>query len=542
MTIRNIFLSIATIVTAGCQLKETSTDVDLLISEEGLKKHIRALASDEFLGRKPFTPGETKTISYLQEAFRETGATPGNGDSYLQEVPMVEITSHADSAMHVASPKGNFELRGYHDYVIWVPQPENVSLKNNELVFAGYGIVAPEYNWNDYAGLDVKGKIVLVFVNDPGFGTGDSTLFKGNTMTYYGRWTYKFEEAARQGASGCLIIHDDVPASYFFGVVQNSWNTAKLYLDNRDRQTQACAMEGWVSLPAAKKLFEAAQMNYAEKLGAAHKNGFRGEPMNLTLSTAISMKATYSKTYNVIAKVEGTSLPEEYVIYTAHWDHLGQGKADESGDSIYNGALDNASGVAGLLELAKAFASSRPKRTTVFLAVTAEEQGLWGSKWYTVSPVYPLEKTVANINMDGLNWFGRTRDIVVVGSGQSDLEDYLREEANKTGRYVSPEPSPEAGYYFRSDHFNFAKAGIPALYTDNGIDHVEQGEAYGRKQNQDYVTNNYHQPSDEYDTTRWNLEGAVEDLQLLYRVGTRVASQDQWPAWKDNSEFKGARD
>lgn len=536
------FCAVATLL-CQCQTKETSNIADGADSftTQALGAHIKALSADEFMGRKPFTRGETRTLEYLEEAFKNAGAEPGNGESYLQQVPMVEITTQPDSIMTVSGAKGKFTLKGFEEYVLWTQQPEGAILKDDELVFAGYGIVAPEYNWNDYAGLDVKGKIVLVFVNDPGFGTGDTTLFKGNTMTYYGRWTYKYEEAARQGAKGCLIVHDDVPASYVFAVVQNNWKAAKLYLDNRDKELYTCPVEGWVSLPTAKRLFEEAGMNYAEKLSDAHKPGFRGETMKLKISTSMKAKAIYNKSYNVIAKVAGTTRPDEYVVYTAHWDHLGIGKADNTGDTIYNGALDNASGTAGLVELAKAFASmkNKPQRTTVFLAVTAEEQGLWGSAWYASNPVYPAEKTVANINMDGLNWFGKTKDIVVVGSGQSDLEDYLKDEAEKAGRYLSAESSPQAGYYFRSDHFNFAKAGIPALYTDNGIDHIEKGKDYGKEQNREYVDKYYHRPSDEYDTSRWNLDGAVDDLRLLYQVGKRIASEEKWPQWKSNSEFRG---
>lgn len=536
-----VFISV---VACSCTSKRQATDAGHeAITMKNLEAHIKTLASDEFEGRKPFTAGEAKTIDYLQSQFERFGIEPGNGASFLQEVPMVSITTTAEPFMQVESPKGKFRLKGFDEYVAWTQRTENISLQRNELVFAGYGIVAPEYNWNDYAGLDVKDKVVLVFVNDPGFGTGDSTLFKGNTMTYYGRWTYKYEEAARQGAKGCLIVHDDVPASYAFGVVQNNWNTSKLYLDNRGKERYTCALEGWVSLPTAKKLFEAAGMSYIEKLSAAHKPGFKGEPMNTTLSTAIEVHADFNKSYNVIGKITGTARPDEYIIYTAHWDHLGIGKSDEKGDSIYNGSLDNASGTAGLLELANAFSQlpEKPERTVVFLSVTAEEQGLWGSAWYANNPVYPIKNTIANINMDGLNWFGETKDIVVVGSGQSDLEDYLSEEAGKVNRYISAEPSPEAGYYFRSDHFNFAKVGVPALYTNNGIDHAEKGKDYGMERKQEYVNKYYHRPSDEYDPSRWSLDGAVADLKLLFLVGKRVAFSQEQPQWKSGSEFKAKR-
>jgi Zn-dependent M28 family amino/carboxypeptidase len=448
--------------------------------------------------------------------------------------------------MTVSDGKKSFTLEGLKDYVLWTQraEAEEIKLENEELVFAGYGIVAPEYNWNDYAGIDVKDKVVLVLVNDPGFGLGDTTFFKGNTMTYYGRWTYKFEEAARQGAKGCIIIHDDVPAGYGFWVVQNSWNTSKLYLDPRGKNEYFCATVGWVSQPSAKKLFEAAGKDYAEALSRAHKLGFNAEAMNLTLSTSMTIKARYDKSNNVIAKITGTQQPEEYVIYSTHWDHLGIGKADEKGDTIYNGALDNASGTAGLLEIAKAFtlAKNKPARTLVFLWVTAEEQGLWGSAYYAQNPVYPKEKTVANINIDGINPYGKTKDIVAVGMGQSDLEDYLNDEAKRMGRYVAPEPNPVAGFYFRSDHFNFAKVGIPALYTNNGVDNVEKGIDYGKELEANYVSKYYHKPSDEYNTELWKLDGAVEDLKILFNIGKRLSMETTWPQWKPTSEFKAARD
>jgi Zn-dependent M28 family amino/carboxypeptidase len=516
-----------------------------IFTEAGIESHIKILSSDEFMGRKPFTEGEVKTIAYLQEEIKKLGIEPGNGSSYLQEVPMVEVTTEAFPTMTVQSAKNSFTLEGLKDYVIWTQQTdtEEIKLENEDLIFAGFGVVAPEYNWNDYAGLDVKGKIVLVIVNDPSFGLGDTTFFKGNTMTYYGRWTYKYEEAARQGAKGCIIIHDDVPAGYGFWVVQNSWNTPKLYLDPRGTNEYTCPAMGWISLPAAKKLFESAGMTYTDALARAHREGFSAEPMNLKVSTSMKVKTRFDKSNNVIAKIPGTQQPDEYIIYSAHWDHLGIGKPDEKGDSIYNGAFDNASGTAALLEMAKAFSRMKykPARTIVFLWVTAEEQGLWGSAYYAQNPVYPKEKTVANINIDGLNPYGKTKDIVLVGFGQSDLEDYVNDETNRVGRYVSPEPNPVAGIYFRSDHFNFAKIGIPALYLKTGVDNIEKGIEFGTQLQIDYTANKYHKPSDEY-TPDWNLEGAVDDLKIIFNIGKRISMEQTWPQWKATSEFKAVRD
>jgi Zn-dependent M28 family amino/carboxypeptidase len=515
-------------------------------TEAGFETHLKKLSSDELMGRMPFTEGETRTLAYLEDEIKKLGLEPGNGTSYQQEVPMVEITTQTDSVMYVTSAKSKLKLSGLKDYVIWTPlaDQETINLENEELVFAGFGVVAPEYNWNDYAGLDVKGKIVLVIVNDPGFGMGDSTFFKGNTMTYYGRWTYKFEEAARQGAKGCIVIHDAVPAGYGFWVVQNSWNTSKLYLDTRGKDQYVCPAVGWVSQPAAKKLFEAGGLNYAEAISRAHKQGFKPEPMNVKLSLSMNVKTKYDKSYNLVSKITGSTQPDEYVLYSAHWDHLGIGKPDETGDSIYNGALDNASGAAGQLEIAKAFLSlnKKPARTVVFLWVTAEEQGLLGSSYYAQNPVYPKEKTVANINIDGVNPYGKNKDIVLVGMGQSDLEDYLSEEARRVGRYVAPEPNPVAGYYFRSDHFSFAKVGIPALFTNDGVDNVEKGADYGRQVQLEFISKYYHKPSDEYDSSRWKLDGSIDDLKLLFNVGKKISMESTWPQWKSASEFKSIRD
>jgi Zn-dependent M28 family amino/carboxypeptidase len=510
-------------------------------SADTLRLDISILAADSLLGRKPFTEGETKAINYLQKRFAAIGLEPGNGNSYLQEVPMVNIATVADPVMHVKSPRGNFQLTGFDDYVIWTEKTDPViDLKDNELVFAGYGVNAPERGWNDYEGLDVKGKIVLVLVNDPGYGI-DSSLFKGDTMTYYGRWTYKFEEAARQGAKGCLVIHNTKAASYPFSVVQNNWNGSRLHLDDRGKNIKYCDVVGWVSEPAAIKLLNAAGYDSTLFKKAAQK-GFRSIPLNEKLTTGIKVTATYDKSHNVIGKITGTKHPDEYIIYTAHWDHLGIGKPDETGDSIYNGALDNASATAGLIQLAKAFKNLKtpPDRTILFLSVTAEEQGLWGSAYYAQNPVYPSGKTLANINMDGLNNIGKTKDIIIVGQGQSELEDDLKEAAQKMDRYTAFEIHPEAGFYYRSDHFNFARVGIPSLYTSAGMDVIGKGKDFGKQKSDEYRNKYYHRPSDEINNG-WNLDGAIEDLKLLLMVGKQIAANEKWPAWKEGSEFKKLR-
>jgi len=529
----------------SCNTAQTAGDNDGLsaFSKDSLAKHIQALSSDEFQGRKPFSIGETKTIDYLTEQFKIAGLEPGNGDTYLQDVPMVMITTNAAPTMEVQSAKEKFTLKGFDDYVIWTDKTDSaIALNNDELVFAGYGVVAPEYNWNDYAGLNVKGKVVMVLVNDPGFNAGDSSLFKGKTMTYYGRWTYKFEEAARQGAKGCLIVHNTEAASYPFNVVQNNWNTSRLRLDNRGKQETLCDVIGWVSNPTARKLLKAAGQD-SSLLTKADSRGFKGLPLGVKLSTTMKVKPEYSKSHNVIGKITGAKRPDETIIYTAHWDHLGIGTPDETGDSIYNGALDNASGTAGLLELARAFKSLKtpPERTIVILAVTAEEQGLQGSAYYAQNPIYPAKTTVAEINMDGLNYYGPTKDIVVVGKGQNELEDILKEEMDKVNREIDFEHHPEAGYYYRSDHFNFAKAGIPALYIENGVKVIGKDPGYGQAIADEYTAKHYHRPSDQFDP-KWEFSGAIADLQLLFNVGKKLAYSDTFPKWKNGSEFKAIRE
>ncbi len=541
------FFSIITcslvILLSSCNPSSSSNDMDgsSAMNTDSMKQHVIILSSDSFMGRKPFTDGETKTVAFLQEKFAGMGLEPGNGSSYLQEVPMVNITT-TGVPMKVNSPKGEFTLRFLDDYGFWVPKTDSVvSFDQSELVFAGYGVVAPEYHWNDYEGLDVKGKVVMVMVNDPGYWVGDSTLFKGKSMTYYGRWTYKYEEAARQGARGCLVIHNTDAASYGWPVVRNNFTQSKLHL--ADRSEPRCDAVGWITEESANKIFTAAGMD-SSLLTKANKPGFKSVPLNVNMSTQLKATAEFKKSYNILAKITGSKKPDEVLIYSAHWDHLGVGTPDEKGDTINNGALDNATGTAALIELARGFKSMKaaPERTVVFLAVTAEEQGLLGSEYYANNPVYPAEKTLANINMDGVNPLEKTLDMSILGQGQSDLEDLAEEEMKKDGRYISPDPKPEAGSYYRSDHFNFAKKGIPALYMKTGIDVVGKGKEYGHQIKEDYNTNHYHRPSDEVDPAKWTMEGAIPDLSILFRVGQQIISTEAFPKWKDGSEFKAARE
>lgn len=541
MKVRILGALLAVFVFWGCSPSEKPS-YKFQISD--LEPQLSKLASDEFMGRMPFTEGEKITVDYLESEFKTMGLEPGNGDSYFQDVSLVSIKTIPAAEMTVSSANETVSFEGLKDYVLWTQRTDSlVSFENAEMVFAGFGIVAPEYGWDDYKNIDVNGKIVVVLVNDPGFGTEDEAFFKGNTMTYYGRWTYKYEEAIRQGALGCLIVHNTIPAGYGFNVVQGKWNSPILYLDERGADNYKPAFEGWVTLPTANKLFEMSGLDGRELLAKARKADFQAIPMSLKASSSMNVVSEYNVSKNVIAKVTGSSKPEEVIVYTAHWDHFGIGAPDETGDSIYNGALDNASGTAALLALAKAFKTDpQPKRTVVFLAVTAEEQGLWGSAYYAQHPIYPKEKTVANINMDGINPYGKMKDVSLIGIGQSEMEDLLNVELEKVGRYSAPDPTPSAGYYFRSDHFNFAKIGVPALYFSNGIDHFEKGKEYGKEMEEEYVQKYYHNPSDEYDPTRWNLEGAVDDVQLLYEVGKNLANSDTWPKWKPNSEFRAIRE
>lgn len=542
-----LVLSLGMLALASCQSsgqKSAGVEADSAslkaISDSAFAKHIAVLASDDFEGRKPFTAGETKTINYLKGEFEKLGLKPGNGNSYFQEVPMVDIKSTPAGAMAIKGATGSLNLKYLDDFVAATRHVTNqVKVENSEMVFAGYGIVAPEYKWNDYEGLDVKGKTVVVMVNDPGF--SDTTLFKGKTMTYYGRWTYKFEEAARQGATGIIIIHDTAPASYPWSVVRSGWSKSKLYLAAKDNNSSRALMEGWVTQEMAKNLFKLAGKS-EDLMKQAGKPGFKPVDLGLKVSLTISNTIKRSVSNNVVAVLPGTKRADEYLIYSGHWDHLGKGEAI-NGDSIYNGAVDNATGTAALLLLADAFkkAKHQPERSILFIALTGEEQGLLGSEYYASHPLVPVNKTVADINIDAMEASGMTKDIVVVGYGQSELEDYLAEAAKKQGRVVAKDPNPSAGSYFRSDHFNFAKVGIPALYTGNGINNVQHGEAWGKAQQEDYTKNRYHAPADNFEPAKWDFSGMVADLRLLFDVGYRLSNESTFPGWKEGSEFKAIR-
>lgn len=511
------------------------------INDASLSQYLSVIAADSLAGRKPFTSGETKTINYLKNEFEKLGLEPGNGDSYFQEVPMVEIKSVPEAKMVIKGQSGALDLTYLTDFVAGSRRlKDQVNITNSPLVFAGFGIVAPEYGWNDYKDLDVKGKTVVVMINDPGF--ADATLFKGKNMTYYGRWTYKFEEASRQGATGILIIHDTEPAAYPWSVVRSGWSKSKLNLQSEDNGMNRTVVEGWISLDKAKALFKLAGQNDG-LMESAKKKGFKAVDLGLTTSLTIKNKIKKSLSYNVLAKVSGDKHKDEAIIYSAHWDHLGIGEKVK-GDSIYNGAVDNATGVASLLELATAFKKlpKKPGRTILFISYTAEEQGLLGSEYYAKHPVFPLIKTVANINMDMMGIAGKTKDIVVYGFGQSELEDYASTSAKKQGRVVVPDPVPSSGLYYRSDHFNLAKVGVPSLFTGSGVDNVKNGRAWGLKQVADFTKFRYHSPQDNFDANTWDLSGIVEDVRLVFDLGYRLSNEASYPKWKEGSEFKSIRE
>jgi Zn-dependent M28 family amino/carboxypeptidase len=510
---------------------------------DGLAAHIAVLASDSLAGRAPSSVGEDRTMAYLEAEFRRLGLEPGNGTSWYQEVPLVRTTVQPGAELVVQGRGAQARFRSGDDFVAFSRRlDEAVALEASPLVFVGYGIVAPEYGWDDYAGLDVRGKTVVVLVNDPGFATGDTTLFRGRTMTYYGRWTYKYEEAARQGAAGVLIVHETEPAAYGWDVVRNSWTGPQFNLVASDGNAGRAAVEGWVGLETARAILRLGGQEYDDLKLKAQTRGFAAVSLEATAALALRSEIVRSTSRNFLARLRGTDRADEHVIYMAHWDHFGTDPTRE-GDQIFNGALDNATGVAGLIQMARAFATlaSPPSRSVLFLAVTAEEQGLLGSSYYAQQPVVPLPRTVAAINMDGMNVNGPMRDIVVVGLGMSELDDYVQTAAAEQERVVRPDQEPEKGYYYRSDHFPFAKQGVPALNTGSGQDHVEHGAEWTRAREEEYRLHRYHQPADEM-LDSWDLHGMVQDLQLLFTVGYRLATGSDFPNWREGTEFRAARD
>lgn len=530
---------IASAMLVGCaSTSNTSNDVANAyqsINSQQLAEHIKVLASDEFGGRAPSSKGEELTLAYLTDQFKALGFQPGNGDSFLQEVPLVSL--EADSNMVLTIGGKDYQYK--KDMVMGSSRiSAKQSIKDSELVFVGYGVNAPEYNWNDYEGLDVEGKTVVMLVNDPGFATKNPDLFTGDAMTYYGRWTYKYEEASRQGAAGAIIIHETAPASYPWSVVENSWSGEQFGFQKENNNMDRVAVEGWVTTDVAKELFTKASLDFDTMKANAAKGAYHVDMGDLTASVEVNNTIKKSISYNFIATLPGSEKPDEHIIYSAHWDHLGTDKT-RKGDQIYNGAHDNATGTAGLIEVAEAFATlpQHPSRSMTFLAVTAEEQGLLGSKYYAANPVIPASQTVANINMDSLNLLGKVKDISVVGIGKSEMDSLLETAAKAQGRTVSGDPKPSSGGYYRSDHFAFANMGVPAMYAGGGSEALNEETANYRKRMSLVLRGCYHQPCDRY-RDEWDLSGAIQDLQLFYQVGFDISEREEWPKWNANSEFQ----
>jgi len=523
------------------------------ISADRMLENIKILSSDEYEGRAPASKGEKLATHFIEAQFKQLGLEPGNPDgTYFQNVPMVGITADPATELVFASPASGkpVTLKYADDFVAWTKRVEPSVSVDAEMVFVGYGIVAPEYKWDDYKGVDVKGKVLVMLINDPPVPDPqdpsqlDEKTFKGKAMTYYGRWTYKFEIAAKKGAAGCLIVHQTGPAGYPWGVVKSSNTGEQFSLVAADRGMSRSAVEGWMTQEKARELFAMTGRDFDTLEKAAVRRDFRPVDLGVKASLALKNRIRTIESKNVVARLEGSDpkLRDEYVIYTAHWDHLGIGP-EINGDKIYHGALDNASGVAALLELGRAYQrlAPPPRRSILFLSVTAEEKGLLGSQYYAEHPLYPLAKTLAAINMDGLNPLGPTKDIEIIGLGQSTLDDVAKAVAAEQGRVVKPDAEPEKGFYYRSDHFNFAKQGVPALDLDSGVDYIGKPPGWGMEMRDKFTAEDYHKPSDKV-KPYWDLRGAVEDLELLGEVGYRVANAKTFPTWKTGSEFRAKRE
>jgi Zn-dependent M28 family amino/carboxypeptidase len=520
------------------------------ITPDGLLAHIKILASDEFEGRAPGTKGEELSVKYISDQFKQIGLKPGNPDgSYVQEVPLAGIKSEPRMSFTVGDK--TTELKYPDDFVATSArlQPE-IKVNNSDVVFVGYGIVAPEYGWDDYKDANVRGKTILMLINDPAIPDPkdpsklDDKMFKGKAMTYYGRWTYKYEIAAQKGAAAAVIIHETGPAAYPYSVVKTSWAKENYEIDAPNKNKDAVEVRSWITLDATKKLLADCGQDFDGLKKSAITKEFRPVALNAKANIDIKQQIHSFKSHNVIGKLDGSDpkLQDQYVIYTAHWDHLGR-HPELQGDQIFNGAIDNASGVASIIQLAGAFTKLNPppKRPVLFMATTAEEAGLLGAKFYAEHPPYPLEKTLADINIDTVNPWGKTRDIEDLSNNNSTLDDLLAAAAKRNGRVMAPNSQPEKGSFYRADHFEFSKLGVPVLYTGGGKDFIDKPADFGQQKKDDYTAHNYHQVSDEVDPN-WDLSGAVQDIDLLFEVGYQVANDDKFPEWKSDTEFKAKRD
>ncbi|HXD35429.1 MAG TPA: M28 family peptidase [Rhodanobacter sp.] len=515
------------------------------INATDFARYDKTLASDAFGGRKPGTVGAQRTLDFLVGEFKRMGLQPGNHGSWFQTVPAESTLLLNDKVkLQVTAGTQHASFANQADMVVQTLQAKaQVDLKDSPVVFLGFGVDAPQWHWNDYAGVDVKGKTVIVLVNDPGFATGDPKLFNGRAMTYYGRWTYKYAEAALQGAASCFIVHtSDAAAGYPFSVLQNGNRGPQLSLPSRVDPAPRLLVAGWLTHAAAARLFAAAGKDFDQLAAAAAKPGFKPVPLDATASISLKNKIGHFESKNLLALIPGDYKPDEVVVYTAHWDHLGTDPS-RPGHEVYSGAIDNGTGLSMLLEIDGAFAQQRtpPERSILFFMPTLEESGLLGSQYYAAQPVFPLNRTVADIAVDALPIIGRAHDMTVIGKGQSQLEDMLADVLKGQGRVTSPETTPENGFYFRSDHFNFARAGVPALLASSGLDLLDGGEAAGRKAAEDYTAHRYHTPNDVFDPD-WDYAGVLEDTQALYELGGYLSHAGVWPAWYADSPFKAKRD
>ena len=541
-------LSASLVFMAGCEpaISPDTSVKPAIASAADIGRRIEKLASDEFEGRAPGTPGGQAASQYIADEMKAAGLAPmGENGTYFQPVELTAQTVLPSSSMEIV--KGETQVidgNSTENAVFWTKRlDKSVEIKDSDLVFVGYGVTAPEFGWNDYAGLDVKGKTVVMLVNDPGFATKDENLFKGNAMTYYGRWTYKYEEAARQGAAAAIIIHETAPASYGWDVVSGSWTGEQYDLVRPDRGASRATLEGWISYEQAENLFNSVDLNLNTLKSAAAAQGFAAVTLpELTLNATINQDVKTTISRNVAGGITGTTYPDEYVLYMAHWDHLGKNDAIEGPDKIYNGAVDNATGTSAILEIGEAFVQQgAPERSAIFVAVTAEESGLLGSAYYAEDPLVPLEKTVAGVNIDGIQPIGRTKDMKVIGFGASELEDRLKAVVDPRDMYVVPDDKPEAGYYYRSDHISLAKKGVPMLYSNVGNDHITNGLTYGEDFAKEYRENRYHKPADEYDNS-WDLSGIEQSTEIFFELGYGIANSRDWPNWYEGTEFRALRD
>jgi len=514
------------------------------INEKNIHLHVKELSSDKFEGREPGTVGGELTKKYIQESFKSSGLQPIKKD-FLLEVPLSKMEVNLDeSYLKFKKAKNQRVLIPGEETVFWSKRvQESIEIKDSEVLFIGYGIVAPEYEWNDYEGIDVNGKTLIALINDPGFKTQDPNLFNGNAMTYYGRWVYRFEEAARQGAEALIIIHETAPASYPWKVVQNSWSGKQIDLKRPNLGMDRIKVEGWITNEVAEELFNEAGLDLGQLKEDALSSSFKPVPLKgVKMNAKLSNDLSFSVSHNVGGIKVGSKRPDEYVLMIAHWDHLGKRESHSpSNDQIYNGAVDNATGVAGVIELADSFKNVALDRSLLFLAVTAEESGLLGSQYFAEYPPIELSNIVAGYNFDGILPTGKTRDVVVVGYGASELENILEEELNELDMYITPDPAPEKGFFYRSDHISFAKKGVPMLYADGGVDINDGGLDAGSKMSNDYTQYHYHQPSDEYQDS-WDLSGFKDHLEITRNMVLRLANSEEWPEWYEGNEFKAIRE